>query len=161
MALWEREIFPYEDELEHLTPASRLRIAVEAIDWTLQTTPTPIQDQQAAEWIEATMTAARAAVAQGSDRVPPSEDLIDRFEDVDDEVYEEGVGQLAMGVNNFWSFETMTSKALEGVLFACYEFFSMREDPEPETIEEEQANTRCREVIAYQKELISTRQTCC
>lgn len=156
MNLWERDIFPRHDELEQLTAPARLRIAVEAIDWTLQTSTTPIHYQAAAEWIEEVMTKARAAVAEQADHVNVAEDLAERFDNVDEDADETGVSQLLMGVANCYEFDTFTSKALEGTLFSCYVFSQQREVPEPETIEEEQANPRCVAVIAAQKQLIES-----
>lgn len=154
MNLWERDIFPRHDELDRLTAATRLRIAVEAIDWTLQTSTTAIQYRRAAQWIEEVMTEARAAVAEQAGHVDLAEDLVEQFDDVDEDADEIGVSQLLMGIANCWEFDTFTSKALEGTLFACYVFSQQREVPEPETLEEEEANLRCREVIAHQQRII-------
>jgi hypothetical protein len=154
MNLWERDIFPRHDELEQLTAAARLRIAVEAIDWTLQTSTTPIQYQRAAEWIEEVMTEARTAVAEQAGHVDLSEDLAEQFDEVDEDADETGVSQLLMGVANVYEFDTFTSKALEGTLYSCYVFSQQREIPEPETLEQEEATPRCREVIAHQLGLI-------
>jgi hypothetical protein len=154
MNLWERDIFPRHDELEQLTAATRLHIAVEAIDWTLQTSTTPIQYQRAAEWIEEVMTEARTAVAEQAGHVDLSEDLAVQFDEVDEDADETGVSQLLMGVANVYEFDAFTSKALEGTLYSCYVFSQQREVPEPETIEEEEATPRCRDVIAHQRQLI-------
>ncbi|MBR7827562.1 hypothetical protein KDK95_14685 [Actinospica sp. MGRD01-02] len=156
MNLWERDIFPRHDELDQLTAPTRLRIAVEAIDWTLRTSTTPIRYQAAADWIEEVMTEARAAVAEQAGHVDLSEDLAEQFDEVDEDADETGVSQLLMGVANVYEFDSFTSKALEGTLFACYVFSQQREVPEPETIEEEEAVARCREVIAHQQRLIET-----
>jgi hypothetical protein len=154
MNLWERDIFPRHDELEQLTAPTRLRIAVDAIDWTLRTSTTPIQYQRAVEWIEEVMTAARTAVTEQSDHVELSEDLAEQFDEVDEDADETGISQLLMGVANVYEFDTFTSKALEGTLYSCYVFSQQREVPEPETLEQEEATPRCREVIAHQLGLI-------
>ena len=154
MNLWERDIFPRHDELDRLSATTRLRIAVEAIDWTLQTSTTPIHYQRAAQWIDEVMTEARAGVADQADHVDLSEDLAEQFDEVDEDADETGVSQLLMGVANCYEFDTYTSKALEGTLYACYVFSQQREVPEPETIEDEEATPRCREVIAHQTSLI-------
>lgn len=155
MALWEREIFPYHDQLERLAPSERLRVAVEAIDWTLRTMATPIEDPEARQWLDEMLDEARAAVAQRASRVPMPEDLLDRFDEVDDDTEEYGVPQLLMGMPNLWGLDVMTVELVEGVLYNCYAFSSMREEPEPETLDDEQADARCREVIDYQKDLIA------
>ena len=154
MNLWERDIFPRHDELDQLSAPTRLRIAVEAIDWTLQTSTTAIRYQRAVQWIGEVMAAARAAVAEQADHVDLSEDLTEQVDEVDEEADESGVSQLLMGVANCYEFDTYTSEALEGTLFACYVFSQQREVPEPETIKDEEATPRCREVIAHQKSLI-------
>ncbi len=154
MNLWERDIFPRHDELERLTAPTRLRIAIEAIDWTLQTSKTLIQNQRAVQWIDEVMTEARAAVAEQSGHVDLSEELVDQFDDVDRGADETGVSQLLMGIANCWEFDTFTSEALEGTLFSCYLFSQLREVPEAESFEEEDANPRCHELIAHQERLI-------
>lgn len=154
MNLWERDVFPRHDELDQLTAPTRLRIAVEAIDWTVQTSTAPVQYQRAVEWIEEVMAQARAAVAEQADHVELSEDLAEQFDDIDEDADETGVSQLLMGIANCWEFDSFTSKALEGTLYSCYVFSQQREVPEPETIEEEEGNPRCREVIAQQQRLI-------
>ncbi len=133
-----------------------MRIAVEAIDWTVQTSTTPIQYQRAAQWIAEVIPEARAAVARQSGHVDLSDDLAEQFDDVDEDADETGVSQLLMGITNCWEFDTFTSEALEGTLYSCYVFSQQREVPEPETIEEEEANPRCREVIAHQGRLIES-----
>jgi hypothetical protein len=155
MNLWERDIFPRHDELTRLTPAARLAIAVEAVEWTLQTSPEPIQDQQAAAWIEATMAQARTSVSQGAGRVSAPQELIDQFEDVDEDADETGVSQLLMGISTWWEPEPVSAETLEGSLFSCYVFSQQRETPEPESLEEEESNARCRQVIEHQQRLIS------
>jgi hypothetical protein len=152
--VWEWEIGPCRGRLEQLTAGTRLRLAVEAVDWTLRTSVRPIGDRRAAEWIQAVMAEARTAVARGAERVDLSSDLADQFDEVDDGADETGVSQLLMGIANCWGFESMTSDALEGTLYSCYVFALQREVPEPETSEEEDANPRCREVIRHQRGII-------
>jgi hypothetical protein len=153
MALWERDIQPFQDQLASLSSPESLRLAVEAIDWTLRTLPEPIEDPEVKESVDAVMRAARTAVEQRADRVLLPEDLIDRLNEVEEDTYEPGAAQLLSGLRRIWAYPGPV--ALEDVLYDCFAFCEQREDDEPDTTEEEEANTRCREVIAYQKELIT------
>ncbi|HEV2634934.1 MAG TPA: hypothetical protein VGX23_07280 [Actinocrinis sp.] len=155
MNLWEREIFPRHNALEHLSPVTRLAFAVEAVEWTLRTSPAQIRDQQAAPWIEAMMAEARAAVFLGAGRLSAPQELIDQFEEVDEDADEIGVSQLLTAIGTWCEPEPMSAETLEGSLFSCYVFSQQRETPEPESLEEEESNARCREVIEHQHRLIS------
>lgn len=155
MNLWERDILPRHGELEQLPAAARLRIAVESIDWTVRTSSTPIEYQRAETWITEVITAARTAVAQGAGGAEIPGELIDQYDDVDEDAEETGVSQLLMGIANLWGSDELTSEELEGIFYSNYVFSQQREVPEPETLEQEEASPRCVQVIAHQAELIT------
>ncbi|MGH2902595.1 MAG: hypothetical protein ACRDK7_03260 [Solirubrobacteraceae bacterium] len=154
MNLWERELAPYEGALEGLSGPDRLALAIKAVEWSDTTMRDPIADPEARRWIDSALGAAREAVAAGAEHVTLSPDMVSDFQGLDESVEEYGVGQFMTGFMACADFDTLGVETLSNVLYICYEFAAQREDPEPETIEEQEANSRCREVIAFHKELI-------
>jgi hypothetical protein len=155
MNLWDREILPFESALERLSPAQRLSMAVTALDHTVRTEPSPVHDREAAQWISGAIAAGRTAAAAGATRVTLPDDLDAQYEDLDATVSEAGVPQLMMGIISCADHDELEPTHLTGVLEACFEFAAQRQDPEPKTVEEQEANVRCRELVAYQKSLIN------
>ena len=154
MNLWEREMAPYEPALEQLAPPARLALAVQALDWSYTTMRAPIEDPEALAWLAGARTAAQAAVERGDSHVTLTPQTREEFEELDESVEEYGVAQYMTGYMACADFETLSTETVANVLYICYEFAAQREDPEPETIEAQQDNARCREVIAFHKDLI-------
>lgn len=154
MNLWERELAPYEPALEPLAPAARLALAVRALEWSCTTMRAPIEDREALAWLEIARAAARAAVEERANHIALSAEARTAFEELDESVEEYGVAQFLTGYMACADFESLSVETLANVLYICYEFAAQREEPEPETIEDQEANTRCQEVIAFHKSLI-------
>ena len=156
MNLWERELAPYNEVLEQLTPPQRLAIAVSALDWTLQHLPSPSPiEPEARQWIDAAMDVCRAAAATGAPGATLPAELSEAYEDVDQDTEDIGTGQLLMGVSACGDFESLGAKPTFAILYSCYTAFQNWEGLEEATIEDEEADARCQEVIAYHKQLIS------
>jgi hypothetical protein len=155
MNLWERDFADSENVLEPLSAPARLKLAITALDHALRTEPHPIEDREARQWIEGSIATGQAAVTEGATHVVLPADLDEQFEDLDESVEEYGVGQLMAGMMACVDFESLSAEALSNVLYACYTFTMMRQEPEPTTLEEEQANPRCLETIAYHRELMN------
>jgi hypothetical protein len=152
--LWEREIPPLADRLGRLDRPERLRLIVEAVDWTLSTMPGQIDDAEAADCIGEAMLRARAAVAQHAGDVELPQDLLDRLEEAQESAYEAGLPQLLLGLFKFFDDRVLSPMAIEDILFDCFEFSAQREEGRRDTLEEQEASPRLREIIAFQKELI-------
>lgn len=155
MNLWEREFADSATALEPLSAPARLKLAVTALDEALRTEPHPIEDPEARSWLEGAIAAGRTAVTELATRVTLPPDLDEQFEELDEAVEEYGVGQLLAGVMTCVDFDSLPTKSLVAVLYDCYTFTAMRQEPEPMTIQDEEANQRCQEVIAYHRELIA------
>lgn len=154
MNLWERELAAYEPALEALPPPARLALAVGALEWSCTTMRAPIEAPDALAWLKAARAAAQDAVAQGAGRLTLTADARSTFEELDESVEEYGVAQFMTGYMACADFEALSLETLTNVLYICYEFAAQREEPEPETLEDQQANARCQEVITFHKSLI-------
>jgi hypothetical protein len=154
MNLWERDMAPYEHALDQLAPPARLALAVQALDWSYTTMRAPIEDSEALAWLAGARTAAQAAVERGDSQITLTPQAREEFGELDETVEEYGVAQYMTGYMACADFETLSAETVANVLYICYEFAAQREEPEPETIEAQQGNARCREVIAYHQDLI-------
>lgn len=154
MNLWDREILPFEAALGQLTAAQRLALSVTALENVVRTEPTPVRDHEAARWISGAISAGEAAVDAGSTRIELPDDLDAQYEDLDATVSEAGVTQLMMGIISCADHEELEPTHVTGVLEACFEFAVQRQSPKPETLDEQESNDRCQEIIAFQKRLI-------
>ena len=154
MNLWERELAPCESVLARLSAPGRLRLAVTALEWSYFTMREPIEDVEARGWIDQARAAAHAAVEEVANRITLAPAQQDAFRELDESVEEYGVAQFMTGFMAAAEVETLSEETLANILYICYVFAVQREEPEPESIEEQEANDRCLEVIAYHKELI-------
>lgn len=156
MNLWEQELAPYNQTLEQLTAPKRLSVAVSALDWTLQHLPSPSPiEPEPRGWIDAAMQVCRAAAAAGAPGATLPPELGEAYEDIDQDTEDPGTGQLLMGVSACGDFEELPAKPAFAILYSCYTAFQNWEGLEEATIEEEAANARCLEVIAYHQQLIT------
>lgn len=154
MDLWDREIPPLEEAVAHLASSEQFRLAVDAVDWTVSTAPVQIQDSEASGCIENIMREARDAVARNQDSVELSDDVLGLIDAAEDSVSEPGVFQILQGVHRFFSSGLVGAPAIEDILYDCFEFSAQREEGPTETLEEQQANPRLREVVEHQRNLI-------
>ena len=155
MEFWEREMAPLKARLEPLAAAQRLALAVDAITWTLETLPNPIENEPASDWITQVLPFCRQAVDAGAVRAVLPQDLDDAYEEVDGQAEEPGASHFLSAVLACTEGEDgLAADDLYTVLSFCYEGSLAREDVPVWTLEAEQANPRCQQVIAFQKELI-------
>lgn len=161
MKLWDREIDPLETTTARLTLAERLALGVEAVEFTLRTEQRPVADERAARWITEVLGHARRAVDAGQESVPLPERLEDESEALQEDVQEDGVPQLISGmVDAFAEADDPEDQGLQPrhlgfLLESCYSFALERLPSGPQSLEDEENSPRCREVIAYQRELIN------
>lgn len=155
MTLWEREIDPLKGGLGWLDPSERLALAVAAIDHVYQTEPTSVMDAETIHCIERGIQEGRAAVASGVERIALPSDIISEFEEVADDAPGHGVIHLLTAIMMCVESDPLDADGLYEILYSCYEFAAQRQGLGSRTISIEEANERCREVIAYHKELIA------
>lgn len=155
MNLWERELSPLKESLGRLSPPQRLALAVTALDHAFRTEPVPYEEPDPAHWLEGAIHAGQESVAAGASSLALPPDLDEEFDEIDEEATELGVPQLLMATISCSNFDELSADTLFSIVFSCYVFTAERQDPEPLTIEQEEANERCREVIEYHKELIT------
>lgn len=154
MGLWEQEIPPLRKNVENLERSERFRLVVEATDWTLRTAPLPVQDPEARDCIENVMREARAAVERRADSIELSEEIEDQLFELQESAEETGLPQLLEGIHRFFDGGILSGMAIEYNLYDCFEFSAQREEGHRETLEEQMASPRLREVVEYQKNLI-------
>ena len=155
MSLWERELDSYRPKLGELSPPQRLKLAVTALDQAFKTEPAPYDEPDPARWLEEVIRIGWEDVGKGAEKITLPSGLRDEFGEIDEGVSEPGVGQLLMAAIVCVDTDSLNAWPLAGVLYSCYEFTMQRQVPEPLSIQEEEANERCLEVVAYHKELIT------
>lgn len=161
MTLWEREIIPLQDRLRlgRLSETQMLALAVNALDYAYRTEPDPVDEPEEACCLEAGIEAGQAAVASGESRITLTEELRDEFDKIADDAPDPGVLALLSAIMICVEHESLSNIALSEALYQCYEFTAHRQELEDRTIEHEEENERCREVIEYQKQLITQATT--
>jgi hypothetical protein len=154
MFYWNEEMDRYEAVIGAISPIGRLKLATEAVGWTVDTMSPPIQDADVQAFIAAGLGEARNALRSGivyPDMPAPLEADFDRLLDAT----EPGAGSLIMAVGTLFSAgdEEMHPQVAFNILWSCYEAVLLREFDEP-TPELEAQSGRCLEVIDYEKALI-------
>jgi hypothetical protein len=155
LRLWDREMAPDKPRLEPLTSAERLKLVVSAIDWALGTLPRPTRTESVRGWLENALSACRAAVEGGEERVTLPGELDDSYENVEEDADELGTSHFLSAITACCGApEGMTCDVTYGILSFRYEGSFDREGIPGWTLDAERANPRCVEVIGYQKDLI-------
>ena len=154
MFYWNEEMDQYEAVIGSISPMGRLKLATEAVGWTVDTMSPPVQDADVRAFVAAGLGEARTAVNSGVvyPEMPPALDA--GFDDLLDAT-EPGAGSLVMAVGTLFSAgdDEMHPQVAFNILWSCYEAVLLREFDEP-TSELEAQSGRCLEVIDYQKALI-------
>jgi hypothetical protein len=155
MLLWDLEMGSLKEDLREIQPAQRLSLAMRVMEWTLESIGR-IEVDVVRDYIEDGMRAGREAVRARSEKITLPEEVLDAYTEVDDEAYEPGTSHMLSALLACAdSPEGLTPEVLSGVLSFCYEGLLEREDLPGLSIEEERRNTKCLEVIAFQKRCIS------
>lgn len=156
MELWDREMSGYQARLDELAPAARLKLAVEAITWTLDTLPEPLEDRAAHSWITEALTACRRTVQNGAASVNLPAELDGAYDEIAEDAEESGVPHYLSATFAAANAAGVTGGQLFGILSWLYEGSLDREEIPEWTIEAEEANPRCNAVIAAQKHQIES-----
>ena len=159
MELWDREMSGYQQRLDGLAPAGRLALAVEAITWTLETLPEPLEDRAAHNWISEALAACRSAVQSGAASVHLPAELDSAYDEIAEDAEESGVPHFLSATFAAADAEGVTGGQLYGIFSWLYEGSLDREEIPEWTIEAEEANPRCNAVIAAQKRQIESAGT--
>lgn len=161
MKLWDQEIAPLKEAVNQMPLPERLAVAVKVVDFTLQSEPSPIEDEEAAQWVTEALDHVRGAVDAGAEFSPLPEELVEDYEDLQESVEEYGVPQLMIGVVSAFAEgrneprHGLKASDLSFLFESCYNFALLRLDPEPQSLRDEENSERCREIVAYQKDLIT------
>ncbi|MFF7855752.1 hypothetical protein [Streptomyces sp. NPDC007904] len=154
MLLWDLEIGPLKEDLREIQAAQRLPLAMKVMEWTLESIG-PIEVEVVREYIEEGMRAGHEAVRAGREKITLPEEVLDAYTEVDDEAYEPGTSHMLSALLACADAPGgLTPEVLSGVLSFCYEGLLEREDLPGLSVEEEQQNAKCLEVIAFQKQCI-------
>ena len=155
MFYWNDEMDQFEAVIGAISPAGRLKLGIDAIAWTMETMSPPIADPSARAFIQTGLEQARRAAQQGSVYPEMSAENEAEFDDLLEEVTEDGAGSLVMAVGTLFTAgdEVMDPQVAFNILWSCYEAVLLREFEEP-TPELEAGSGRCLAVIDFQKELI-------
>ncbi|MFC4906867.1 hypothetical protein [Actinomadura gamaensis] len=155
MLLWDLEMKPFKEEISLLSPRRRLRVAADALEWTLGTFDSRI-DEVAAEAVRSSISQLRDEESRGNVSPSTPEGLEGRVEEYLARSDDLGVEQLLMGtVNCFELPETgMGVDYLYTTLSDCYESILDREEIDIVTPEAERNHPRLVEAIRVQQELI-------
>ncbi|MEV4568354.1 hypothetical protein AB0K12_31685 [Nonomuraea sp. NPDC049419] len=157
MLLWDYEMAEDRDKLAVLSSAERMAVAVEAIEWTLETMSPPIQDGATTDFLSRALTICRQAVTEGRGAVPEQPDLSRDFDDVYEGTEEPGTAHLLSAVMECCEApDGIQAEGLYNILSYCYEGSMDREDIADLNVEAERNNSRCKSVILYQRNLIRT-----
>ncbi|MCH7231102.1 hypothetical protein L0U85_09585 [Glycomyces sp. L485] len=155
MFYWNEEMDQFEATIGAISAAGRLKLAVDAITWTLENMSLPIEDGSAQSFISAGLELARRAMRQGIVYPAMSPEYEAEFDRLLEDVTEDGVGSLVMAVGTLFSAgdDVMHPQVAFNILWSCYEAVLLREFDVP-TPELEADSGRCLAVIDYQKALI-------
>lgn len=125
------------------------------MDWTLgemgQLTAGPVKD-----YIDEGMRAAQVAVQSGAEELTLSEEMLDSWNDVDDQADEPGTTHIMSALLACSDApEGLSGEVLFGVLCFCYEALRERFEVSVGSLEAELANPKCVEAISFQKARIA------
>ncbi len=155
MLLWDYEMRPERELLGGLSLPQRLSVAVSALEWTLGTLEEPIATGTVQSYLESGLMAAREAVAAGGVRLVLPDEMLDQFDDVEEQADEPGTSHFLTALMVCHDSEDgLGVEQLFGVLSYCYEGSLDRVGLDEWTPERERQVQRCLDVIAFQKRLI-------
>lgn len=155
MLLWDLEMESERQDLERLTLAQRLSVAVKTIVWTVDTLPEPVATNAVRAYLSEGLRLAQQAVQSGQIRVTLPRRLVDQYESVDAQADEPGTSHFLEALMVCSEAESgLDPDQLFGVLSFCYEGSLDREGLDEWSPDIERQNQRCLNVISYQKSLI-------
>ncbi|WP_370130912.1 hypothetical protein [Streptacidiphilus sp. EB103A] len=147
----------YRDQLQSISPSKRLVLAVSVMDWTLDEMG-QLESGVVKDCINEGMRVAREAVRLDADELTLSEEMLDAWNDVDDQADEPGTTHVMSAILACADApEGLSGEVLYGVLRFCYEAVRERFEEEGSvgSLEAELANVRCVEAISFQKSHIA------
>lgn len=151
MYLWSQEMEPYHNRLQSIPPSGRFALAVSVMDWTLEEMG-PMQAGVVRDYITESMEAAHEAVRSGSDELTLSEEMLDSWNDVDDQADEPGTTHIMSAILACADApERLSGEVLFGVLCFCYEALRERFETSSVGLEAERESAKCVEAISFQK----------
>lgn len=155
MLLWDYEMASEREKLAALSSPERLAVAVEAIEWTLETMSPPIQDSATTEFLERALRVCRQAVVERREAVSGQSELVGDFDDVYEGTEEPGTAHLLSAVMECCeASDGLHAEGLYNILSYCYEGSMDREDIADLNVDAERNNRRCNSVILYQRNLV-------
>jgi hypothetical protein len=164
MLLWDFEMRGLRDELDRMPPLNRLRVAAQAIEWTLGTFDPPFEqqfDERAVRFIVAAWGQVEAALRAG--RAAP--EAPSGYEDEVRYAYDQaasiwGGNQIVMATLGCFDLAAsgMSTGQLLQLLSDCYESVLDRQDIAVVTPEAERENLACVRAIEIQQELIRSQR---
>jgi hypothetical protein len=160
MSLWEHEMKSQIGHLSRMSPLDRLRLSLQAIEWTLQSFEPPFDERfpgLPVKVVSEGLQSIRQALREGSPlTVTPA-----NFEDEAGQVLDEediplGMGNLVMAIANCFGFPPsgMEADHASTLLFDCYQAVVNREEIPVITDDAERSNSNCVHAIEVQKDLI-------
>ncbi|THV41215.1 hypothetical protein [Glycomyces buryatensis] len=156
MELWDDLMRPLKPDFDRLNPASRLKSAATVIKWTLEHFSPPVREDETRDLITGSLASFESALQQGVNAVHRTSELDERIELVLDGSAEPGTSNLVMACVQTHSHDSeLKGKRLFNVFGSCYNAVLEQEFPGPLIdIEDEVANPRCRETIAFQQDVL-------
>ncbi|MFF2629434.1 hypothetical protein ACFVUN_27175 [Kitasatospora griseola] len=151
MYLWKQEMQSYRDRLQSIPPFERLAIAVSVMDWTLAEMG-QIQPGVVSEYIASSMQKAHEAVGSGVEKLTISDEMLDSWNDVDDQAEEAGTTHIMSAILACADAPGgLSGEVLYGVLCFCYEALRERFEESDVGLEAERRSDKCVEAISFQK----------
>ncbi|RFU37341.1 hypothetical protein DZF91_33390 [Actinomadura logoneensis] len=155
MLLWDIEMKSSKEDISLLEPRRRLRIAADALEWTLGTFDSRISEL-AASAVRSSISRLREEESRGNISPAAPERLEDQVEAYVSECDDPGVEQLLMAAVNCFELPAagMGGEYLYTILSDCYESLLDREEIDIVIPEVERKHPRLVEAIQVQKEMI-------
>lgn len=151
MYLWEQEMQQYRSQLQNIPPSGRLALAVSVMDWTLETMG-PLEPGVVRDYISDSMRVAHEDVRAGAGELTLSEEVLDEWNDVDDQADEPGTTHVMSAVLACADAPGgLSGEVLYGALCFCYEAVRERFEESEVGLEAERRTPQCVAAIAFQK----------
>lgn len=154
MELWDAVMGPSKPEFERLGAVAKLRVSVEAIKHTAESSP--IADDEARQLVADIIATLESSLTQNVGAVPMPPEIDERIDEVHERIAEPGVSSIVMAcVRCFTRESELTANAVFNTLGACYNAVVEQEFAGPFIeIEDEESNARCQATIEFQQDLL-------
>lgn len=141
----------YRDRLQSIPPSERLALAVSVMEWTLAEMG-PLRPGVVSEYITSSMQTAHEAVESDAEKLTISDEMLDSWNDVDDQADEAGTTHTMSAILACADAPGgLSGEVLYGVLCFCYEALRERFEDSGVGPEAEQRSDECVEAISSQK----------